>query len=219
MIRLAPLLITIAFLTGCMTGRDRSVAVEQDYGWLCQRTPPEGGGKVWVNKTLTVDGKHQQYSVWWRSQSTGEPGTGGGELFWTVTDVADWHRHLDQGRFDYTIERQPEGPIVATLILDGTVVQREQLLDRRAARSLRRSPRWGGTMLLDTSAAGAARIRAAHVAEFVVSGASGSRIALVRLPLPDWRLTDRLVADAFKRVDADAADYEHRCQRESGPEI
>lgn len=210
----------VVLLSGCATTTGRFADVPEDqYGWICHRNPQIAPGHLWINKELAADGQHRSYSVGWRVQRAAALDSGGADIFWKMPASGEWHDGLDHASFDFAFDRQPVGPIEATLSLDGEVPRREVIRDRRAVRSMRRSPNWGGSLFLTPSAFSAEQLHRAKTASAVVSGAGGRRIAQVELPMPDWTVVDTLVAEALPVLDADARDRESKCQRQSDPEI
>lgn len=126
---------------------------------------------------------------------------------------------LNHATFDFAFDRQPDGPIEATLYLDGEIARREVILDSRAVRSMRHSPNWGGSLFLTPPTLSADQLHRARTASVLVTGPGERRILQVELPMPDWAVLDRLVAEAIPALEADARDREAKCQRETGPEI
>lgn len=209
----------VSLLSGCATTNRYADVPEDQYGWICQRNPQIARGHLWINKELAADGQHRRYSIGWRVQRSAALDSGGADIIWKVPASADWHDGLDHATFDFAFDRQPVGPIEATLYLDGEIARREVILDGRAVRSMRRSPNWGGSLFLTPSTLSADQLHRARTGGVVVTGPGGRRIAQVELPMPDWTVMDRLVAEAMPALDADARSREAKCERESGPEI
>ena len=209
----------VALLSGCATTSRFADVPEDQYGWICQRNPQIVRGHLWINKELAADGQHRGYSVGWRVQRSAAVDSGGADIFWRVPASGDWHGGLDHATFDIAFDRQPVGPVEATLYLDGEIARREVLFDRRAVRSMRRSPNWGGSLFLTPSTLSPDQLHRARTARVIVTGPGGRRITQVELPMPDWTVVDRLVAEAIPALNADARDREEMCQRETGPEI
>ena len=147
------------------------------------------------------------------------PDTGGADLFWTARAIGEWHDGLDHATFDFAFNRQLSGPVEAYLYFDGKLAHHEVILDRRAVRSMQRASRWGGAIVLTSTTLLADQLHRARTASVILAGPGSRRIAEVQLPMPDWEVVDRLVAEAIPALDDDARNRERHCERESGPEI
>lgn len=209
-----------AAVAGCATfgARDR-VTEDEKLGWVCQSSP-SADPQLWVNETLAADGTPLTRSVGWRLAAPSERSDiGGTDLFWTVPERGNWHDRLDRADFYFRYPTPRTGPVVAALRIDGETGTGVQILDAKSFRRFRKTSVLGANIDARNVPDAGNRLRAASTVEVVVSGPRGERLTLVRLPLPDWPRTDRLVGDALAAVALDATDFQHRCQRETGPEI
>ena len=212
-------LLVVTLLAGCATTPTAYSVADLPLGWVCQRKFSEAGGHLWINKIMSPNGEHKEYSVGWRAFASVEPSTGGADIFWTVPTVGGWFSKLDHAEFDFAFDRQLSGPITASLYLDGEVVQQEVVLDQRWARRFQKSARWGGTVQVVSPSSSATKLHGAETATVIVTGPEDRQIAVVKMPLPNWKVADELINEAIPALDKDALVRETKCERESGPEI
>jgi hypothetical protein len=208
-------LLLLLLLAGCATPTAPIEPPGAPLGWICQRNYPGEGHQFWVNADLDSNGRPTGYSAGWRASAGDTPGT---DLFWHIPETGPWHSKPDFVSLGFTLPRAPREAVQARLYADSRLLAQREIIDRRTARSVRRSARVGGNLFLGPGAGPVPLLHGVRSLEIILEE-NGVEIARLRLPLPDWAELDRQIAEALPALAEDARDFESRCERESEPEI